>query len=408
MWRFLRWWAVPMLGLVVLIVASGLGARASARTVGMGSGSQTFRVDVDGANKAVNESFLAYFPSVVTVHAGDTVVFHYAGVGEPHTVTLGALATAADAAYNKLSAAQENNPPKSFLALDAKLPQLTEGNSLDVTPSAANPCVLASGLPSTKAACPATAKPAFDGQQAYYNSGWLKANENFTVRFSSSTPPGTYRFLCLIHREFMQGKIVVVAPRTPVASPAAQFAVGQKQLAQDEAGLAGPAKLLAQGKPPIPVTLPGPNPILVGSGTGSDPGQIDQFGPKSVHIPVGGSVTWWLAGDHSITFNSNNSDNDIQTVYKNGNVAINAKAAAPVGSPAPSGPPTSGSQHHPAFKVVASQSWNGKGFHNSGAFLNSNPPNIEGYKLTFTRAGTYKFICTIHDNMKGTIVVGNG
>jgi len=58
------------------------------------------------------------------------------------------------------------------------------------------------------------------------------------------------------------------------------------------------------------------------------------------------------------------------------------------------------------FKVVASASWNGKGFHNSGLFGNSFPPNIEGYKLTFTHAGTYKYICTVHDNMKGTIVVG--
>ena len=47
------------------------------------------------------------------------------------------------------------------------------------------------------------------------------------------------------------------------------------------------------------------------------------------------------------------------------------------------------------------------GFLNSGIFANSNPPsNIEGYKITFTKAGKYKYICTVHDNMKGEVDVG--
>jgi len=414
--RFLAWSVVPVLAVVALVAGSAFGANAEVKTRGSGSasgsGSQTFRVNVDGLNKSVNEAFDAYFPNDVTVHAGDTVVFDYVGVGEPHTVTLGTLANSADTAFNALTPAQQNNPPKSALAADAKLPQLIGSAGLSVVPSAANPCFFASGVPSSKTACPVTAKPAFDGQQAYYNSGWLKASEKFTVHLSSATPPGTYRFLCLIHRESMQGKITVVPGSTPVASPAAQFAVGQKQLARDEAGLVTATKLLAQGKPPIPgLTLPGSNPVLVGSGAPGtpDPGSIDLYGPKTVHIPVGGTVTWWLVGLHTITFNSNNTDNDIQTVYKNGNVQFNEKAAGPVGGPGePAKPPTGGTQSHINFKVVASQTWNGKGFHNSGVFGNSQPPNIEGYKLTFSRAGTYKFICTVHDNMKGTIIVGNG
>ena len=79
-------------------------------------------MNVGGLNKSVNETFDAYFPSAVTVHAGDTVVFDYVGVGEPHTVTLGTLANTADTAFNKLTPAQQSNPPKSALAADAKLP----------------------------------------------------------------------------------------------------------------------------------------------------------------------------------------------------------------------------------------------------------------------------------------------
>jgi len=60
-------------------------------------------VDVDGANKAANESFTAHFPNVVRVHPGETVVFHEVGNGEPHTVTLGTLADAAVAVFEKLT-----------------------------------------------------------------------------------------------------------------------------------------------------------------------------------------------------------------------------------------------------------------------------------------------------------------
>jgi plastocyanin len=410
--RSLVWAALGTVAMVALAASAlGSGAGLNARALQVASGSQTFTVNVDGVNKKVNESFDAYFPSVVSVHAGDTVVFHYVGIGEPHTVALGTLANAAVSAFGKLSPAQLNNPPKSAIALDAKVPQFTSGPGSGVVPAAGNPCFLAAGTPSSKAPCPAGAQPAFDGKQSFYDSGWFKANEKFTVHLSSSTPAGSYHFMCLVHREFMQGTIKVVPSGTMVASPAAQYASGQKQLAADEAGLTGPAKLLAQGKPPIPgVSLPGSNPILVGSGApgSNDPGQIDQFGPTVVHIPVGGSVTWWLAGLHTITFNSTKADNDIQSVAKNGDVQINGKAAAPIGGPGePPKPPTGGSRAHINFKIVASQSWNGTGFHNSGIFGNSQPPNIEGYKLTFTHAGTYKFICTVHDNMKGTVVVGN-
>ena len=42
-------------------------------------------------------------------------------------------------------------------------------------------------------------------------------------------------------------------------------------------------------------------------------------------------------------------------------------------------------------------------------FINSfGPPVIEGYKLRFTKAGTYNYICTVHDRMKGTVIVGGG
>src|SRR5579872_3114904 len=118
---------------------------ASAGFAGSASGAQTFTVNVDGHNPKANEAFLGYFPNVVHVHAGDTVVFHMVGNGEPHTVALGTLANAAVATFAKLTPAQQNNPPKSAVAVDAKVPQLLPNGPGDAVQSASNPCFLASG-----------------------------------------------------------------------------------------------------------------------------------------------------------------------------------------------------------------------------------------------------------------------
>ena len=86
---------------------------------------------------------------------------------------------------------------------------------------------------------------------------------------------------------------------------------------------------------------------------------------------------------------------------------LTAAALAPAGGPGEPPPAKGGPTSGLHYKIVAQQTWDGKGFHNSGVFTNSfGPPVIEGYKLKFTRAGTYKYICTVHDNMKGTVIVG--
>src|SRR5262249_39821351 len=145
-------------------------------------------------------------------------------------------------------------------------------------------------------------KPAFDGSYTYFNSGWLKHDQSWTVRLSGAISPGTYRFMCALHREGMQGKIAVVPSSSTIMSPSAQYAIGEKQLAAAEKPLVGPVAALRQGKPPVPnLTLPGPNPVLAGSGTPVGSGSVDEFGLKTVKIPVGGTVTWWFIGPHSIT-----------------------------------------------------------------------------------------------------------
>jgi plastocyanin len=384
-----------------------LGSGA-APTPPAGASPEAFTVTVDNANRAVNESINAYFPTALTVHPGDSVVFHFVGSGEPHTATLGTLTDDAVAAFSKLSPAAQTSPPADAKAADAKLPNVFPPGSGDAVPSAANPCFLASGDPSFTAACPGGAQPQFDGKQSFYNSGWPAGDSRFTVHLSSSISPGAYRFMCLVHREGMSGTITVVPAATPVPTPAAVSAKGDEELATAEAKLAPVAAALEQGKLTLPGTASlGPNAVVAGAApAGGVFGEIDEFGPKTLHIPVGGTVTWWITGDHSITFNSTKANNDVRSV-RGGKVHLNTNALAPVGGKGePRKPPKGGTKRHAKLAVVTTQSWDGKGFHNSGVFTNSEPPNIEGYRLTFTRKGTYDYICTVHDKMKGTVVVG--
>src|ERR1700761_6949273 len=95
-------WVTPAVALLALLgtAVTVAGTATAHRTA---AGPPTYTINVDGRHPKVNESFLAFFPHAITVHAGDTVVFHYVGVGEPHTVTLGTLANAAVKDYNELT-----------------------------------------------------------------------------------------------------------------------------------------------------------------------------------------------------------------------------------------------------------------------------------------------------------------
>ena len=291
--------AVSVAALVGMLVVA---VSAFGRSTG---GAQTFTVNVDGKNPRANEAFLAYYPSTIKVHPGDSVVFHMVGNGEPHTVTLGTLVDPAVAAYERLTPAQkQGTPPKSFLALDARVPQLLPQGPGDAVQASANPCYVASGAPPKKSACAKASGPAFDGSQSFVNSGWLDSKAKWTLHVSGSTAPGTYHFMCLLHREGMSGNLDVVPSSTSVPSPQAQYAAGQKKLASDEKTLQSALVALRQGKPPIPgLELPGKNVVLAGSGNPASTVEaaITEFGKSKISIPVGGSVIWYLIGPHSVT-----------------------------------------------------------------------------------------------------------
>ena len=115
--RILR--AAPVAVAAALVLLPGAAARHA-------GGAQTFTINVDGTPSNANENFDAYFPRAITIHAGDTVKFHWAGLGEPHTTTFGSLVDTAVSTFNHLTPAQQNanTPPPAMQAADAALPQL--------------------------------------------------------------------------------------------------------------------------------------------------------------------------------------------------------------------------------------------------------------------------------------------
>jgi plastocyanin len=110
------------------------------------------------------------------------------------------------------------------------------------------------------------------------------------------------------------------------------------------------------------------------------------FFPSPLAIHAGDSVTWRFAGMHSVTF--------------------------PGGLPLPgttlpgpeAGEETLGPLYSPMGPTGPEAAYDGAGIANSGMPLGA-PPEEFGYRLTFTQAGSYPYICIFHDGMRGEIVV---
>lgn len=375
---------------------SGGGDAATTSTTAKAAAGTT--VEVDGRAPDFTADFLAYFPKAVQAHPGETITFHNNFSGEPHTVTFGTLVDSALAAAAK---ADPNGPPPPEVA---KLPDLLPQGPGDANQTAAKECVVASGdLPKNGEGCTGASTP-FNGTQAFYNSGYLAPDKTeWKLKLASDIKPGKYGYYCLLHGTDMSGTIEVVPSATTVPTPDQVAAQATKE--RDAALTKVKDAVAALPKGEIPGLLPAaPNQVLAGSGS-PDPAApgVLEFGPKQIKIPVGGSVTWIFVGPHTVSFNAPKEATNVLVKGDDGGWHVNQKAEAPAGGPgAP--PPAPNAKPGPPT-VTDGGSWDGTGYRNTGLVL-SFPPALQAYKLTFTKAGTYGYVCLVHPGMTGSVVVG--
>jgi plastocyanin len=380
-------------------VALVLAALLAACGTNSANGAATRRVLVDYSPDDLVTSAFAYFPRFVEAHPGDTIDFHQTWTGEPHTITLGTLTEPLGDTIKPLFR-EHKELPDYLDTTEYGLPTVwpTDDNApLSINQVAAQPCYVRSGaVPTDVAKCPKK-QPAFDGTQAFYNSGYIPYRGNkrdeFRVPLAPSIKPGEYFYYCLLHGPGMGGFIDVKPEGVKLASP---------QGFHDpdlEAGVATTRKAKAQA---AKVRLPGSD-IQAGSfsyyvNTKDPPVSLNEFVPSTFRAKVGRKVTWSFTDGpgHTVSF-------DVPAYFpvisfkKNGVVEFNDDVAAPQGGPG--FPPGEGEPPEDGYAVDA-------GNYDGGHFLSSGfPDGPMRYSVTFTKPGTYPYACLIHPLMLGKVVV---
>jgi plastocyanin len=234
--------------------------------------------------------------------------------------------------------------------------------------------VVDNGVDLNSAEPPADVSPFdFDGVRTYVYSGVISGPNapDFDIKFEKA---GTYKIICLIHQG-MEGSVKVVDSGT-VDTAATAAARGASEYAADLAALKAVAASLDK---PAAVTpqAGGGNLFSLIAGGRTDKGDVDLFFPKSVNIKEGDSIKWTnnTITPHTVTVGT-----------------------APEGDP---------------FEIPASTpaaTYDGTGFWNSG-IIGVNPEDASQsnptFQMTFSKAGTYSYICLLHAplGMTGTVNV---
>jgi plastocyanin len=347
------------------VLAIGTAAAAWAAP---GAGAKTKVVVAGGPPPKASQAGSAHFPAAldlngfyrrkVTIHVGDSVrwVFSKRVV---HTVTF----LAPGQKRPSLEVLDPTHPYSGFKDSTGTPFWFNGQPSLHIPPEHAFP----QGGAST------------DGTQ-YHNSG-LSA-PTFAPYKLTFTRAGTFRYLCLVHPG-MDGSVKVVPKGHAVPSAKAdrKAGIGEYRRALKR------AKQLAKLHPKA-------NNVVAGHDGG--PVSWFRFFPSTRTIKTGQSVHFSISSTseiHTISFGPQQAPGLVMV------------------EPQPSGPPRL--QFDPRIFLPSDPAIppytganHGDGFFNTGV-LDTNPqsPPPSSADITFTKAGSYGFECTIHPGMQGTIKV---
>ena len=346
--------------LVALVAATAALAKPVTKVVYAGPPPSTSKIAAKFLPKSFTTQYSpdinAFFNKKTTINVGDSVSFQVQGF---HTIDF---------------------PGKAGSALPLIVPgKLATG----VNDAAGNPFWFDGKVPNvglnTALFAPPKAKT-FNGSQRW-DSGLSAGNgppKPFKLTF---TKPGTYKYFCDVHPG-MIGTVVVKPAGAPIPSAKQDAAA---QVAQVTADIKA-AKKVAASKPPTDT-------VSLGEST---PGGVELYAmfPTSLTVNAGTVVTFQMSKHtfetHTATFGDTSTLKGLAKGFEG--------ADFPAQGVYPS---------DPTQPVTESPTNHGNGFANVGA-LDNNPFTKtipSSGKIDFTTAGTYHFVCLIHPNMHGTIIV---
>jgi len=354
--RLFRLSTVALLAVFLLLL--GYSATAGAAP---SAGPRTYTVLVGAENAHRGIDVMAYFPSKVKIHVGDTVKWVQHS-NEIHIVTF-------------LGGSQ----PPEFVVPAASLGLPPTPSPLVFHPLAVNRVAPSGGLADTT---------------TFVNSG-LMGRENGQYRSFdlTFTAEGTYHYLCLVHGMMMSGTVKVVGPDTRVASPGQVRARGHFQIARKMAK--APAVLREAKRRIKPAAENADGTLTHYVALGYSRGQVDlmRFLPSKLLVRPGDTVVWEMrpsnGAPHTVTFLNGQSEPGL---------------VVPV--PQPSGPPVLYIDPATLFPSQPAPDLTRSGLYNSG-LMNRVPGTTYSLMIGDVTPGPLPYLCLLHDTsgMRGTLVV---
>jgi plastocyanin len=324
---------------------------------------RTYKVLVGAENARRGIDVMAYFPSDVRVHVGDTVHFVQNSF-EIHTVT--------------------------FLG-GAQLPELILPAAILGLPPTPSPLVF-NPVAMTRTASPVS----LANTTTWANSGVMgKETGQFRTFDVTFTAQGTYTYVCVVHGMMMSGKVTVVGAGTSIASPNQVTAIAHRQIARQ---FAKAPHVLHEARKQIQ----SPTKNVDGTMThqimvGYSKGLIDlmRFFPRRVNVRPGDKVVWTLSpsnrAPHTVTFlNGQPEPPLIDLVTPPGGTAVPYVAAGTF------------------FPSMPTPELTRTGLYSSG-LVTPPPPGTGSWSIVVgdVTSGPLRYICLLHDasGMRGTLQV---
>jgi len=246
--------------------------------------------------------------------------------------------------------------------------------------------------------------PTYDGT-AFTSSGFVESDLPGPKEFTLSFPkPGTYPYVCLLHAANAPGGAIVGMKGTVVVQAAGAAypmtpdqvnADVQKEMASDVAmAKADEASYIAMGDSMQPEAMADGSMkyhVIVGTMDMENSLDYQRFIPGNITVHAGDTVEWAM------------------TMPNLHNVALGKDVVLFSAVNQPSGPPKLVLNPEFAFPAGGPE-YTGTGYYNSGPLaVPGSPPQAgaQSYALKFVTAGTFEFICAVHDElgMNGHVTV---